>query len=377
MASKSSSYNLPSLKVAIVHDWLTGLGGAERVVQSMLKLFPQADLFTSVYNPNKIDIFGDRQIKTTFLQSWPLAKSKHQLYAKMRPLAFESLDFSDYDLVISSSSAESKGIITRTETLHISYIHTPIRYYWSGYQDYLKNPGFGFLNPLVRSVMKSSIDGLRHWDYAAAQRPDFLIANSKVVKERIEKYYQRPSTVINPPVDTKRFGSISIDRPEYHLVVSRLVPYKRVDLAVKACSNLNLKLVVAGKGPELSKLKKLANGNVEFIENPSDKDINKLYSRAKSLIFSAEEDFGITPVEAMAVGVPVICYSRGGATETVINKETGIYHDQQTVKSLEKALLDFENYKFDRKSIVDNAERFSEDKFLENMREFISEKISR
>ena len=377
MASKSSSYNLPSLKVAIVHDWLTGLGGAERVVQSMLKLFPKADLFTSVYNPKKIDIFGDRQIKTTFLQSWPLAKSKHQLYAKLRPLAFESLDFSDYDLVISSSSAESKGIITRTETLHISYIHTPIRYYWSGYQDYLKNPGFGFLNPLVRAVMKSSIDGLRRWDYAAAQRPDFLIANSKVVKERIEKYYQRPSTVINPPVDTKRFSSISIDKPEYHLVVSRLVPYKRVDLAVRACSNLNLKLVVAGKGPELSKLKKLANKNVEFIENPSDKDINRLYFKAKSLIFSAEEDFGITPVEAMATGTPVICYSKGGATETVINKKTGIYHNQQSVKSLEKALLDFEGYEFDRSNIIDNAGRFSEDKFLENMREFIGEKISR
>ena len=180
-----------NLKVAVVHDWLVGLGGAERVVESILSLFPQADLYTSVYDESKLKLFRGRKVYTTFLQNWPLAKRKHQLFAALRPLAFESLDLSGYDLVISSSSAEAKGVITSTETLHISYIHTPVRYYWSAYDDYLANPGFGLLNPLVRLVMPTMVSKLKRWDYAAAQRPDSLLANSKEVSRRITKYYNR------------------------------------------------------------------------------------------------------------------------------------------------------------------------------------------
>ena len=365
---------LKDLKVAIVHDWLVSLGGAERVVESLLKLFPQADLYTSVYDPKKVKLFKNRQVRTTFLQRWPLAKSKHQLFASIRPLAFESIDLKGYDLVISSSSAEAKGVITGTDTLHISNIYTPVRYYWSGYKEYYANPGFGFLNPIVRYFMPKMTKKLKIWDYAAAQRPDSLIAISKTVSERINKYYNRPSTVIYPPVDVLRFENSS-PKSDYYLVVSRLVPYKRVDLAVEACTSLNRKLVVAGRGPELKNLKKLAGSSVEFLENPTDEDITKLYSKARGFIFSAEEDFGITPVEAMASGTPVICYGKGGATETVVDGKTGVFHDKQSVESLSQAINRFESIKFDKKKIKQRANDFSEDKFLNLFGGYVVEEL--
>jgi glycosyltransferase involved in cell wall biosynthesis len=372
---------LKGLKVAIVHDWLVGLGGAERVVASLLKLFPKADLYTSVYDSSKLDLFKNRKVYTTFLQKWPLAKKKHQLYASLRPLAFESLDFKDYDLVITSASAEAKGIVTPTETIHISFIHTPIRYYWSGYDEYYNNPGFGLLNPLVRLLMPKMVKKLRIWDYAAAQRPDFLIANSKTVQARIKKYYGRDSIVINPSVQLDKFQPTRHSEKEgdssYFLVVSRLVPYKRVDLAVRACNKLNKKLIVAGKGPELRELKKLAGNTVEFIENPSDIQIKDLYSKARGFIFSAEEDFGITPVEAMASGVPVICYGKGGATETVVDGKTGVYHGEQTVGSLVRAIEKFETIKFNKSKIVERSKDFSESNFLNSFGGYAVEKIQK
>lgn len=364
---------LSNLKVAIVHDWLVGLGGAERVVQSLLRLFPQADLYTSVYDPEKIEIFKDRIVHTSFLQHWPLAKRKHQFFAKYRPIAFESFDLSGYDLVISSCSAESKGVITPTETLHISYIHTPVRYYWSGYDEYLANPGFGALNPIVRLVMPGMVNKLRYWDYAAAQRPDYLVANSNVVSERINKYYKRDSDVINPPVEVDRF-KLSEKPGSYYLVVSRLVPYKRVDLAIEACNQLGKELVVAGKGPELKRLQKLAGNTIRFITNPSDSQVEDLYSGAKAFIFSAEEDFGITPVEAMSAGLPVICYGRAGVTETVIDGKTGVYHGEQTKKSLADAISKFETMSFDKKLIAKRAQDFSEERFLKQFGGYVVKK---
>lgn len=366
---------LSGLKVAIVHDWLVGLGGAERVVESLLKLFPEADLYTSVYDEQKLKIFSSKKVKTTFLQNWPLALKKHQLYANLRPLAFESLDLSGYDLVISSSSAESKGVITPTETMHISYIHTPIRYYWSGYEEYLKNPGFGLLNPIVRLFMPSMVRKLKVWDFAAAQRPDHLLANSEEVSRRIKKYYKRDSLVINPPVDFDRFSKIKSETGDYYLVVSRFVPYKRVDLAIEACNMLGKKLVVAGRGPEMSKLRKLASKNVLIVENPSDSQVDKLYKNAKAFIFSAEEDFGITPVESMAAGVPVICYGRAGAAETVINGVTGTFHDEQTAESLAEAIRRFEKTSFDKSKIKQRAKDFSEGVFLDKLGGYLVEKV--
>jgi glycosyltransferase involved in cell wall biosynthesis len=367
---------LKNLKVAIVHDWLVSLGGAERVVESLLKLFPQADLYTSVYDPKKVNLFKNRKVHTTFLQHWPLAKSKHQLFASIRPLAFESLDLKGYDLVISSSSAESKGVITGTETLHISNIYTPVRYYWSGYKEYYSNPGFGVLNPLVRYFMPKMVKKLKKWDFAAAQRPDLLVAISQTVSDRINKYYNRPSKVIYPPVNVERFKNDS-PKSDYYLVVSRLVPYKRVDLAVEACTRLNKRLIIAGRGPELKNLRKLAGSSVEFVENPSDARITQLYSEAKGFIFSSEEDFGITPVEAMAAGIPVICFGKGGATETVIDGKTGIFHARQSVESLIQAIEKFESTKFDKKTIMKRAEDFSEDKFLNLFGGYIVEELKK
>ena len=366
---------LKDLKVAIVHDWIVSLGGAERVVESVLRLFPQADLYTSVYDPRKVTLFKDKDVHTTFLQHWPLAKSKHQLFASVRPLAFESIDLKEYDLVISSSSAESKGVITGTETLHISYIHTPIRYYWSGYKEYFDNPGFGILNPIIRLVMPKMVKKLKIWDFAAAQRPDFMLANSNEVKSRIKKFYKREAQVINPPVDTERFRNKTTKKDDYYLVVSRLVPYKRVDLAIKACNKLQKRLIVAGKGPELKKLKSIAGNTIEFINNPSDKKITELYAKAKGFIFSAEEDFGITPVEAMAAGVPVICFGKGGATETVIDGQTGVYHESQTTQSVIRAIEVFEKTKFSTAEIIKRANEFSEEKFLNELGGYIVGKI--
>ncbi|MEI6169634.1 MAG: glycosyltransferase, partial [Candidatus Saccharibacteria bacterium] len=332
-------------------------------------------LYTSVYDESKLKLFKGRKVHSTFLQNWPLARRKHQLFAPLRPLAFESLDLSGYDLVISSSSAEAKGVITSTETMHISYIHTPVRYYWSAYDDYLANPGFGLLNPLVRLVMPAMVSKLKRWDYAAAQRPDSLLANSKEVSGRITKYYNRQSKVINPPVDFDRFSKISRNKEDYFLVVSRFVPYKRIDLAIKACNDLGNKLIIAGTGPELSNYKKISGETIEFVENPSDAKVNQLYSGAKAFIFSAEEDFGITPVEAMASGVPVICFGTAGASETVIDGKTGIYHAKQTVESLKHAIGELDKIKLKESDIRNRAKHFSQEHFKRELGVFISEKI--
>jgi glycosyltransferase involved in cell wall biosynthesis len=363
------------LKVAIVHDWLTNIGGAERVVESLLKAYPQADIFTSVYNESALPQFKGR-VKTSFLQHWPLAKRKHQLFPVLRTLAFESFDFAGYDLVISSSSAEAKGIITPTETLHVSYIHTPVRYYWSNYDQYLKDPGFGALNPVIRLITPYFVRKMRRWDYAAAQRPDVLVANSATVAKRIKKYYKRDSQVVFPPVDIKRFNTNDTKQGDYMLVLSRLVAYKRFDLAVEACSKLGLKLIVAGDGPELKRLRSLAGPSIEFVGKPTDKEVARLFEGCKGFMFPGEEDFGITPVEAMACGKPVIAYGKGGAAETVVNGTTGILFDKQTVGSVAIALEEFGQKQWDSTLIRRRAEEFNEERFIREIHEVVEAKLA-
>lgn len=365
------------MKVALAHDWLTNLGGAERVVQSLQKAYPKAPIYTSVYNQDRLPQFKRANIKTSFLQRWPLATKKHQLFPTLRSLAFESLDFSEYDVVISSSSAEAKGIITPTETLHVSYIHTPTRYYWSGYKDYLSNPGLGMFNPLIRLIMPWQVKKMRYWDFAAAQRPDLLIANSKVVQSRIKKYYKRDSLVVYPPVDLSRFDVKKSTSDGFYLVVSRLIPYKRVDIAVQACSQLGVRLVVVGQGPELSKLKKIAGPKVEFVGALDDDKVTKLYQRCQAFIFCAEEDFGITPLEAMACGKAVIAFGRGGARETVIEGKTGHFFDSQDSDSLKKILIKFNNQKFNPKEIAKHAKSFSEERFINEIRGMVEGELAK
>lgn len=358
--------DLAKLRVAIVHDWLTNMGGAERVVVAMKQAFPQADIFTSVYKDGSI--VGLRgPVHTSFLQSWPLATRKHQLYPTLRPLAFESFDLSNYDLVISSSSAEAKGVITPTETLHVSYIHTPTRYYWSHYQEYLDNPGFGVLNPVVKLFLPRFIKGRKRWDFASAQRPDLLLANSREVQGRVERYYKRTSLVLNPPVDIDRFIAKSAKLEDYYLVVSRLVPYKRVDLAIEACNKLGRRLVVVGGGPEAKHLRKIAGPTIEFVGGLSDKEVDKLYMNCRGFIFTAEEDFGITPVEAMAAGKPVVAYGRAGSAETVVDQLSGIHFAKQSVESVASAIEKLEATEWDQAKIRAVAKQFSQDIFIKKL----------
>ncbi len=362
-----------SPRVAIVHDWLTNLGGAERVVLAISQAFPQAPIFTSVYNTDKLPEFTQKNIQTSYLQHWPLAKSHHQLYPLARMRAFESFDFKDYDIVISSSSAEAKSIITDSITLHVAYIHTPIRYYWSGYRDYLKSPGLGFLSPLARIILPLKIKKLRSFDFATAQRPDLILTNSKTVQNRTREYYKRDSTVIYPPVDIDRFDLKQAKEGDYYLVVSRLIPYKKVEIAVRAMSELGKRLIVVGTGSQKEKLEKKAGPSIEFQGALSDDDITKLYLGSKALIFTADEDFGITPLESMAAGKPVICYGHGGATESIIDGVTGIYFDKQTSSSLKKAIKKFETMSFDVKKIRHRAEEFSTDKFIKQLTKVIDQ----
>ncbi len=363
-------------RIAIVHDWLTNLGGAERTVLALKQAFPQADVYSSVYNADTLPQFRSITPKTSFLQKWPLATKKHQLYPLLRQLAFESFDFSKYDVVISSSSAESKGIITSSEVLHISYIYTPTRYYWVDPEGYLQSPGFGPLNPLARIVLGHQLNKLKHWDFAAAQRPDRLIGISDTVVKRVRTYYRRSADRIYPPVDMKRFSGDSSSDGDYYLVVSRLVPYKHIDVVVEAFNQLNRRLIIAGRGSELTKLQKMAGPKIEFMTEVDDAAVTKLYRGARALIFPTEEDFGITPLEAMASGKPVIALGRGGALETVIDNKTGLFFDRQIPASLVKAVEKFEKQTFDPKAMTAQAEKFSEARFIKQFQDYVTKALA-
>lgn len=356
------------------------MGGAEKVVLSMLKVFPQADLYTSVYNPERMPEFAKYDIRTSFLQKIPFAKRKHQLFPILRRFAFELFDFHDYDLVITSSTAEAKGVITSESTLHISYVHTPTRYYWSHYQEYLENPGFGWLNPIVRWQLKAHVKTSRKWDYAAAQRADYVLGNSNTVQKRIEKYYQRSSETLYPPVDTARFRKAH-PRPQeapekYFVVVSRLIPYKRFDIAIEAATRNNQALIVLGSGSELQRLKAMAGPCVLFHGPASDRELEAFIQHAEALIFPGLEDFGIVPVEAMAAGIPVIAYDGGGASETVIDGVTGVLVKHQSVAAFAAAMRDFSTDNYSKEKIIARSQEFSDAVFTEKLAKLVKSLMS-
>ncbi|HUC87253.1 MAG TPA: glycosyltransferase [Candidatus Saccharimonadales bacterium] len=366
---------MPAPRVAIVHDWLTNQGGAERVVMALHKAYPEAPIYTSVYEPKTLPEFNSLDVNTSFLQHWPFSRSKHQLYPLLRTIAFESFDFSDYDVVISSCSAEAKGIITGPQTLHICYLYTPTRYYWSGYEEYMRDPGFGILSPLVRLIMPRLVASMRRWDLAAASRPDTYVTQSRYVADRIAKYYGRKATpVIPPPTNIDRFSLATSSKAGF-LVVSRLVPYKRVDLAIEACNRLGLPLTVIGGGTELARLQGLAGPTVQVVGRRSDAEIAKAYAQAAAFIFTAEEDYGITPLEAMAAGTPVIAFGNGGATETVIDGVTGSFFAEQTVESLVQVLKNFDSSNYDAAKIRAHAATYDESIFIKKIKKFIDEQL--
>ncbi len=358
-----------SLNIALVHEWITNVAGAERVLLALKELFPKAPIYTAVFDPEKAKPFKKFDVRTSFLQNVPMMKSKRELLVPLTPFAFEQFDLSEYDLVISSTTVAAKGIITKPDTLHISYCHTPPRYLWEPDTDPRARKGkFSWLR-------EATIHNMRLWDRVAADRVDKFVANSKYIAKRIKKYYGRDAAVIYPGVDTNKFtpGDIT-DVKDYYLFVSRLVDYKRCDIVVEAFNKLNIPLKVIGRGPEREKLMKIANDNIEFLGYLSDDDMKKYYREAKAFIFAAEEDFGIVPVEAMACGRPVIAFGKGGATESVVENVTGVFFPEQTAASVIEAVNNFDSSKFNPDLIRKHAEKFSVDRFKKEILDYI-EKI--
>lgn len=355
------------MKVAIVHDWLTNMGGAEQVVINFKKIYKEAPIYTTLYNPNNLDKeLQNIDVRTSFLQKKKMVVN-HKKYFPLMPLAFENFNLNEYDVILSSSSSCAKGVITKPGSIHVCYCHTPMRYAWELRDDYIKGMG-----KLKRRLVKILLHYMRIWDLASANRVDYFIANSTEVQKRIKKHYKRDSVVINPPVRCDLFN-ISETDGDYYFVISRLVGYKRFDLAVQACSELGKKLVVIGDGPEKEKLEKVANENVTFLGRQPDEVVKKYMSECKALLFPGEEDFGIVPVEAQACGRPVIAYGKGGVLDTVINGKTGVYFKEQTVESLKEAIIKFEKMKFNKNEIRKHALEFDEKVFQNKIKEYIEE----
>jgi glycosyltransferase involved in cell wall biosynthesis len=364
-----------SQKVAIVCDWLTGTGGAERVVLELHKLFPEAPIYTSQYDKNTKIWYGDKwfsdaDVRPLWLQRLP--KSMKKLLPVLRARAFSKLDLSEYDLVISSSGAEAKGVTTGPKTVHVSYCHAPTHYYWSRYDGYMKDPGFGVLDPIARLSLRTLVGKMRRWDYQAAQQPDYFIANSKHTRAEIKKYYKRDSVVIYPPVNIERFKTNQKITRNGFLIAGRQTPYKRFDLAVAACTELGVPLTVIGNGPEHEKLVKMAGPRVTFLTNVKDSNMPKHFQRAEAFIFPGIDDFGIVAVEAMAASTPVIAHKAGGTLDYVKEGKTGLFFEEQTVGSLREAIKSFNPSKFKGEEIRKSTSKFSEEAFVKNIQKFLN-----
>ncbi len=360
------------MKIALVHDFLTQYGGAERVLDAFLELFPNAPVYTLVYDKEKMSKFyGKYDIRPSFLQNLPGGIKKYKWYLTLMPKAIESFDLSGFDVVLSDSSAYAKGVITKKPTVHICYLHTPTRYLWSDSESYLKTaPIPFFIRPIIPQVIKY----LRKWDIKASKRPDFYIANSNNINSRLKKYYQREADeIIWPPVDCEKFKPSS-KIGDYFLVVSRIEPYKKVDLVIEAFNKLKLPLKIIGAGTNLQELKNKAAKNVEFIGRVSDSELVKYMSGAKALIFAQNEDAGITPLEAMAAGRPVIAYRAGGALEIIKPKVTGEFFDYQNTESIIKAVEKFDVSYYNQQIIRNYAENFSKEIFKQKIKKFIERK---
>ncbi|MFA4966607.1 MAG: glycosyltransferase [Candidatus Margulisiibacteriota bacterium] len=357
------------MKVAIVHDYLIQMGGAERVVAALHELFPQAPIYTSVFLKNKLSReLQTADIRASFMQNLPFMEKEFRMYFLFYPFAFSSFDLSKYDVIISSSSAYAKGIRKRKGQVHICYCYTPMRFAWR-FNDYIERQE---LNPLLARGLSLFVPILKKWDLGTVKNVDYFIAISRFVSDRIKSIYGRDSVIIYPPVDTSLFKPSHTEK-DYFLIVSRLVSYKRIDLAIKVFNKLGLTLKIAGEGPDLERLRSLAGDNIKFLGRLNDEEIKRLYSECRALIFSGEEDFGITPLEAAASGSPTIAYGRGGALETIIDGRTGILFDRQTEESLSMAVMKFKSSGFDKKDLLAQAEKFSKDRFKERIRGFLNE----
>lgn len=356
-------------KVAVIHDWLTGMRGGEVVLEAILDIFPEADLFTLLYNEGTVSKkISDRKITVSFINSLPFKKNKYRHYLPLFPTAIERLNLQGYDLVVSSSHCVARGVIVPPNTPHICFFHSPMRYVWDMYHDYF--PDKGFLN---RWVIPYFANYLRMWDAACAPRVDRYISNSSFVAKRIRRFYGKEAHVVHPPCVSDKHRLPELSRSgEFYLVVSALVPYKRVDLAVEAFRDFqDRKLIIAGDGPDFKKLKKNSPSNVEFVGKCSRSMLENLYSGAKGLIFPGIEDFGIVPVEAQSYGCPVIAYNEGGAVETVLNRKTGLFFDEQSVQSLRDAVIASEKIKYRQADFQNHIKKFTFNSFRRKFSEEI------
>jgi glycosyltransferase involved in cell wall biosynthesis len=357
------------MRVAITADWLDTFGGGERVLAHLHEMFPDAPIYTTVHDPAALpESMRGWDVRTSFIQRIPLVRRRHLAFLPLMPLAFESFDLSAYDVVITTSSACAKGVVTRPGTVNVCYCYTPCRYIWDLYHEYTRGRRGRFLMAIAAHF-------LRIWDRVSSDRVDHFVAISHEVAGRIRKHYRRDAEVIYPPVDVDRFTPSTSLPEDFYLVVSRLVGYKRVDLAVQAATRLGRSLVVVGDGPERRRLEAMAGPTVKFLGRLGDPEVAGLYSRCRALLFPGLEDFGITPVEAQASGRPVVAFAAGGATETVVDGVTGVLFEEQTVDSLAEAMLALERGHFSPATCRRNAERFDAREFRQRLRATVEREV--
>lgn len=359
-----------SPKVAIVCDWLVG-GGAERVVQALHETYPDAPIYTSRCNKQWREILHDADIRTGFLQHQPFV-SFHKFIPMLRAWWFSRLNLKDYDIVISASGAEAKGVRVRQGTLHVNYCHSPTHYYWTRYDEYLQNPGFGLLDPLARLGLRIFVGPMRRWDYKAAQRPDYIMANSGYTQRNIKKYYGRESVVVHPPVDVGRFTPRHQLKRAGFVITGRQTPYKRIDLAVAACTQLGLPLTVIGNGPVHQRLQAIAGEDITFLDSVSHADLPGYLQKAEGFILPNADDFGIAAVEALAAGTPVVAFKGGGALDYIDPGSNGIFFEEQTIESLCQALQDFVHQKFNHSDISHSSRVYSTSHFVDKVKKYVS-----
>lgn len=358
-------------RIAVFHDNFAQMGGAEKVAEEIFGLLPGSTLHSTVAVPEILSTkLRDAGIRTSWMQHLPALKRHFRHYFLLYPLAVETVDLSTYDLIVSSCFGYAKGLRKRRDAIHVCYCHTPMRWVWR-YDDYSERAGFG---GLTRKLLPLLLAGLKRWDLRASRRPDYFIANSHVVAERIKKVYGRDSIVIPPPIDVRRFQSTSVsdgDHDDYYLVLSRLVPYKRIDLAVEACTRLNRRLLIVGDGPDRARLERLAGPSVSFLGRQSDEAVARYAARCRALLFPGEEDFGMTPLEINAAGRPVIAFRAGGALETVVDGATGVFFDQPSASSLAQAMQEFELLLWDSAQLRAHAGKFDRTVFASRLLEFL------
>ena len=364
------------MKKALIHDWFSTYAGAEKCVESFTDIWDDFEIYSLIdflTDADRNKILKGKRAHTSFIQKLPFAKDKYRNYLPLFPLAIEQFDLSGYDVVLSSSHAVAKGILTHSNQLHIAYVHTPIRYAWDLYHQYLRESGLD--RGLKGMLAKYFLHKIRLWDASTANRVDHYVANSRYIARRIKKTYGKPSDVIYPPVDVDKF-TLCEAKEEFYLTASRMVPYKKIDLIVEAFSQTDKRLLVIGDGPDMAKIKSKAGKNVELLGFADDETMADLMGRAKAFVFAAEEDFGITPVEAQACGTPVICFGRGGARETVLDGESGLYFMEQNTKELLAAVAKFEqNYdKFEPVKIRENSLKFSRARFEAEIKSYVEKK---